>query len=618
MAVLELLAPARNSATAIAAINHGADAVYIGAPAFGARAAAANSLEDISEVVSYAHRFGVKVYVTLNTIIYEDELEAVRNLAGQLWRIGVDALIVQDMGILELDIPPIDLHASTQTDARPIEKIRRLARSGFSQVVLPREFSLLEISEASKAIPDTRIEVFVHGALCVSYSGDCQAGAVLTGRSANRGECPQICRLEFTLTNKDGHPVTPPDGGSPTRHWLSLADLNRLDYLADLIEAGASSFKIEGRLKSADYVKNVTAAYSKALDKIIEMSDGKHRRQSFGSVETSFTPDVSQAFNRGFTPYFLKSANHDTGITSWNTPKWIGRPVGEVVGVKGNSLKIRIREQINNGDGLGFFNSDGRFTGFRVNRAEGNLIFPAPGADVPTVHGTKLYRNADVGWDAKMARADSAVRTISVDMTLRRLPDGRIALDASDERGCSISVTSAERFNDVARSPQGEQRHSLIERLGDTIYRLKSLNDLCGDIFIPAKALAALRRQAVDALDSNRRMRFRRTLRRPSTLDPDSMKGLVSDYHDNISNPLAEHFYRSHGAETGARAVEIEKPKGAIRIMTTRYCLRRELGCCLKTPQGDKLPRELFLDAPIGRLRLSFDCPSCTMQVHTT
>ena len=614
MRTLELLAPARDAATAIAAIRHGADAVYIGAPAFGARAAASNSLDDIARVVEEARPFGVRVYVTLNTIIYENELDDAGRLVEELWRIGVDALIVQDMALLEMDLPPIDLHASTQTDARSADKIKWLSRAGFSQIVVPREFSLREIKETAEAAGDARIEVFVHGALCVSFSGDCHAGALLAGRSANRGECPQVCRLKFTLVDGHGKPVMPPDGGSPSRHWLSLADLNRLDYLRELVEAGASSFKIEGRLKSVDYVKNVTSAYSEALDEIVEESAGRFRRASYGSVSRTFAPDVARSFNRGFTPYFL-APQQNINISSWLTPKWVGRPIGKLIQNKGNFLKIRNTEPINNGDGIGYFTPDGTFAGFRVNRAENGRIYPAPGSNLPEEAGTVLYRNSDASWQGVMGRDDTARRTIAVDFTLRSLDDGRIAIDAVDERGCSVTVASREPFGDIARTDQKEPRKAIFERLGDTIYKLRSLDDRAGNAFIPSKALTALRREATAALDSAWKIRRSRPQRRPSQLSADEFQGHALTYHDNVANSLAEKFYAGHGAEVAEKAVEVDPPKGPTRIMTTRYCLRRELGCCLKTESGSRLPGELYLDAPLGRLKLDFDCKNCNMKI---
>ena len=613
---LELLAPARDADTAIAAIDHGADAVYIGADAFGARAAAGNSVDDIARVVRYAHQFGVKVYVTLNTILYDDELASAQRLIIELYRAGVDALIVQDMALLGMDIPPIDLHASTQTDARTPKKIAALAQCGFSQIVLPREFSLEQIRESADAAAPAAIEVFVHGALCVCYSGDCHAGAVLTNRSANRGECPQVCRLLFRLTDSKGLDVMPPDGGPSERHWLSTADMNRIDYLGDLADAGATSFKIEGRLKPIAYVKNVTAAYSRALDRLIEHSDGKYRRASFGKVDLNFNPDPTQSFNRGFTPYFLTSA-HSTEISSWQSPKWIGSPVALTLGRRGGGIRVKADSELHNGDGLGFFDSAGKFTGFRVNRVAGDIIYPAPGSTVPSATGVTLYRNNDAHREAAMTRRDTARRTIGVNFTLRTDSTDRIVLDVADERGCSVSVCTAESFNDIARSDQLTQRRGIMERLGDTIYRLESLDDRLGNIFVPSKTLTALRRDALVALDSSWRMRYSSRKRTRTDIPPNLLTGIKTTYHDNIANAQAERFYTEHGATVDGRAVEVEKPHGKVRVMTTRYCLRRSLGACLRGNRADTLPHDLRLAAPIGNLELHFDCPNCRMQIYT-
>lgn len=616
---LELLAPARDMATAIAAIDHGADAVYIGAPAFGARAAAGNSIDDLAQVVDHAHKFGVRVYVTLNTIIYDSELEQVSVLIKQLYDIGVDALIVQDLGILAMDIPPIELHASTQTDARTTDKIGMLAQAGFSQIVVPREFSLDQIKEAVNTAGqyDASIEVFVHGALCVSYSGDCHAGAVLAGRSANRGECPQICRLQYKLTDRAGRRVKLPDNGSDTRYWLSLADMNRLGRLAELVDAGATSFKIEGRLKSVSYVKNVTAAYSRALDEIVANSGGRLMRASYGRTTLNFMPDASRSFNRGFTDYFLNSqVKNYTNISSWKTPKWIGRPVAKTVLIKGKALIVKADEPINNGDGIGYFDEAGDYIGFRVNRVDGNALYPAPGSKLPARAGITLYRNADVEHEARMERKDSAIRRIALSMTLRMSADHRIVLDVSDERGNSLSVATENRYTDTARTPQEGQRRSILERLGDTIYSLESLDDRLGDVFVPSKDLTSLRRNAVRILDDAWHIRYDRHYRKKSQLEADALSFLTTSYHDNVANHLSEEFYCGHGAEIKEKAVELSPVKGSLRVMTTRYCLRRSLGACLKTPYSDKLPPDLYLEAPIGRLRLEFDCKNCNMQVY--
>lgn len=619
---LELLAPARDADTAIAAINHGADAVYMGAEAFGARAAAGNSVEDVARVAEYAHRFGARVYVTVNTIIFEDELEKVEQLIWQLWRAGADALIVQDMALLEMRLPPIELHASTQTDARTPEKVATMVKAGFSQVVVPREFSLDEISRSAAAAAEAggRIEAFVHGALCVSYSGDCHAGALLAGRSANRGECPQVCRLKFTLTGDDGKPVDVPDGGNASRYWLSLADMNRIDNLGDMADAGVSSFKIEGRLKSESYVKNVVGAYSKALDMVVEASGGRYCRSSYGRVKYTFSPNPVATFNRGFTRYFLTDKTADqTAVSSWRSPKWTGRSIGTVTAVGKGFLRLKLNSGIllKNGDGLGFFNSRDEFDGVRANRIEGTTVWLPAGAKPDVKPGCEVFRNTDTEFENKVGRADSARRAIDVDICLRHLPDGRIAAEASDIRGARACVTTDKTYTDRARTPQQQARGDIMGRTGTTIYDVASLDDRLGDLFVPSKDLTALRRNLFSALDADFAIRRRIPLRKNSELQPDAFAGLRLDYHANVANSLSKEFYTSHGAEVAENAVEVEASGGEKRVMTTRYCLRRSLGCCLKTPRGSLLPRRLWLDAPIGRLRVEFDCENCNMKLYT-
>lgn len=618
---LQLLAPARDAKTALAAISHGADAVYIGAPAFGARSAASNTVSEIRRVVEAAEPFGVKVFVTLNTVLLDSELPDARRLVGELWDAGVDALIIQDPALLSTDLPPIDLHASTQWNSDTVGKIEMLSRAGFSQIVVPREFSLAKIRQAKDAVGDrAELEVFVHGALCVSYSGGCHAGQVLSGRSANRGRCPQVCRYEFTLTDAAGHPVAQlPDGGPATRHWLSLADMNRLDSLQALADAGASSFKIEGRLKPVSYVKNVTAAYSRELDRIVAASGGRFRRASFGRTDIIFAPDPARSFNRGFTHYFLRPADR-SGITSWATPKWVGPKVAILTGARGLVLTVKAETELHNGDGLAWFDGNGSFQGFRVNRAEGGRIFAAPGSTIPTRPGTPLYRNNDSAFEALMARGDTARRTIPVEFTLRHLPDGRLAVDAADCRGCRVTVSSAEAFTSQARTPQEEGRKGIMQRLGDTVYSAADVDDLLGSLFVPASALTSLRREAVAALD--RAWRITRTPRRrrdmSASIAPDEFAGQALDFHANAANAEAQRFYTAHGAVRVDPALEAlpENPHGEVHVMTTDYCLRRELGACLKTQTAQKLPGQLFLDSPAGRLRLDFDCAACRMKIH--
>ncbi|MDE5555242.1 MAG: U32 family peptidase, partial [Muribaculaceae bacterium] len=497
---LELLAPARDAAIGIEAIAHGADAVYIGADAFGARAAAKNDVSDIVSLVDFAHRFDSRVYVTLNTLIYDNEFREAEALIRKLYSVGVDALIVQDLSVLRMDIPPIALHASTQCDTRTPAKARFLEDCGFSQIVLARELSLDQIREIAAAVT-VPIEAFVHGALCVSYSGDCQASLFATGRSANRGECAQMCRLPYSLTDASGRKVAP-DG-----HYLSLRDMNRLDRLGDLADAGVSSFKIEGRLKESGYVRNTVAAYSRALDDVVAASDGRYERLSVGKVNLKFEPDVTRSFNRRFTSYFLdgRPSGARVSMASIDSPKWIGRRIGAVKAVNGKAILVKSTEPLNNGDGLGFFDASGRYNGFRVNRVDGNTIFPA--SEVSVRPGDILYRNRDKKRDDMMA-STTAVRTIDIAATLRQVDDRHISLALSDYHGHKAECMT-ECDVDASRTPQLQARERVMTKTGDTIYRIALLTDLIPDgCFVPASVLADLRRKTISALDDVRRSTY--------------------------------------------------------------------------------------------------------------
>lgn len=605
---LELLAPARNAEVARTAIMAGADAVYIGGPGFGARAAAGNSLTDIAAVVELAHRFGVRVYVTMNTILYDSELEAARRQVWDLYNIGVDALIVQDMAFLEMDLPPIALHASTQCDIRTPAKARLLAQAGFSQLVLPREFTLEQIRQVvdTAGVP---VEVFVHGALCVSYSGDCQAGCVAMGRSANRGECPQMCRLRYTLVDKDGREVAPP------RHYLSLADMNQLPNLEALVEAGASSFKIEGRLKDARYVANVVAAYRAKLDQIIAAQPDKYCRSSFGTSAQTFVPDVDRTFNRGYTSYFLRRPTATTRMASIDTPKWRGLPVGRVTTLMRDGFRARLTKPLANGDGLGFFDADGNYVGFRLNRVDGDRLFPASPLK-GLKPGMEIFRNSDKAFFDLLDTKDAGCnRTISVNFTPRGVDAGRVVLEATDERGNAVAhvFDSAES---AAKRPQTEFRAQTLGKLGETIYRLADYQDLMPDRFVAASALAEAKRAVVELLDRAQAANYHYDRRRPDRLPADAFADIPPlTFHDNVANALAAKFYLDHGAKIKERALEVDAPSGEVQVMDTRYCIRRELGACLREKDGSKLPRELFLKNESGTYRLDFDCANCGMKV---
>lgn len=607
---IELLAPAKDAATAFAAIDHGADAVYIGAPSHGARSAASVETDDIRRVTEYAHRFGARVYVTVNTIVLEDETDAVERMIRDLYRAGADALIVQDMGLLRMKLPPIALHASTQCDIRTPDKARFLADAGFSQLVVARELSVKEMSEIHRVVPDTPLEAFVHGALCVSYSGDCQAGYVLQGRSANRGECPQICRLPFDLVDGRGQTVI------KGKHLLSLRDLNRSASLLEMLEAGISSFKIEGRLKDASYVKNVTAAYSRMLDDLIAQNPGRWQRRSYGRSELKFTPSLDNSFNRGFTSYFThgRPADNALRMASIDTPKWCGKPVGKVLSVKGNRLKTQLTDKLANGDGLGYFDPQRRFCGFRANRVDGNTIVLTAPLHIAT--GTTLYRNRDKRLTDIMD-GETATRRIGLTMTLRSLPDKRLALELNDDRGCSVTAVSDATFEEHARTPQSARRAATLGKTGDTIYNVTAIDDLCDDLFIPVTMLAELRRTAISQLDNAWKATYKYDYRRAEKIGAKPETATLT-YHDNVANSLARKFYTDHSVNSMESALEsrpaLDRDK-ELKVMTTRYCLRRELGACLRSPGGRRLAGPLKLIGGNRELRVEFDCANCRMQI---
>lgn len=607
---IELLAPARNADIAIEAIRHGADAVYIGSPSHGARAAAANSVADIARAADFAHRFECRIYVTLNTLIYDNEIRQVERLVGELYRCGVDALIVQDMALLRMDIPPIALHASTQCDIRSPRKARFLADAGFSQLVLPRELTLAETAEIHKAVPATPLEAFVHGALCVSYSGDCQAGFATMGRSANRGECPQICRHRFNLMDAAGNILI------HDRHLLSLRDLNRSRLLAEMIQSGISSFKIEGRLKDMAYVKNVVGAYRRLLDEIIDASGDALQRSSIGRTELSFVPDLSKSFNRGYTEYFSTSSRPTGQMASTLSPKWIGEEVGKVVRSGRRSIQARLSTSIANGDGLVFFDANGEFKGFRVNSADssGTLTTLAP-CNPPA--GATLYRNSD-RLRAAMLEGPTARRLIELTMRLKAVGSAGFALMLSTPCGHRTS-TFIECEHQAARSPQASTHRETLTKTGDTDFTVSEFTDEAQAFFIPRSRLAELRRKALAAMTRCIALKRRVDYRISENHDIPLHCAPAIDRHENVANHLAEKFYTDHGATTIQPAVEVQIPpeETPLRVMTTRYCLRREMGRCLLTPQGRKWPQPLFLQSGPMRFAIDFDCRKCSMHIDS-
>lgn len=599
---IELLSPAKDLNCGIEAINHGADAVYIGAPKFGARSAAGNSLDDIRELCEYAHLYGARIYVTLNTILKEDELEEAERMIWDLWRVGTDALIIQDMGITRLNLPPIPLHASTQTDNRTPEKVRFLEAAGFTQVVLARELSLNEIRRISEATT-VPLEVFVHGALCVSYSGQCYLSAALSGRSANRGECAQYCRLPYTMVDATGTEIV------SNKHLLSLKDMNRSDQLEALLDAGVSSLKIEGRLKDAGYVKNITAYYRKKLDAVLSRRP-EYRRASAGRSTYTFEPVAEKSFNRGFTPFLLEGRTAD--ITAFNTPKSLGEPVGMVKEIKGNSFTVAGLKQLNNGDGLVFFNRKGELEGFRVNRVEANRVFPL---DMPQLAPkTPLYRNFDQAFDKLLAKP-SAERKLSVEIEFLDNPFG-FTLCMEDETGARIMLT--EPFaKELARREQQDNIRTQLSKLGNTPFEAsKVVVGLSENWFVPSSLLADMRRRGVEKLLEARRARYpRETVKRVQSSVSIPFPERQLTYLGNVANGKARSFYQDHGVEQIDPAFELS-PRKDVPLMFTKHCLRYSMGWC-PTYQKDKSPYKepYYLLYKDTRLRLQFDCKHCQMLV---
>ena len=592
MTALELLAPAKNLACGIAAIDHGADAVYIGAPKFGARAAVGNSIDDIRELCDYAHKFDAKIYVTLNTIVYDDELSEAQRLIDQLAEVGVDAILVQDMGLLQfMDGIPFEIHASTQTDNRTAEKVRWLQQIGFNRAVLARELSAEEIAEIHREVPDMELEVFVHGALCVSYSGICYASQHCFQRSANRGECAQFCRMRFSLEDADGAEI------ERERYLLSLKDMNQSDNLEKLIEAGAVSFKIEGRLKDVAYVKNVTAAYSEKLNAFIRKHPAEYCRASKGRCEYTFTPNLNRTFNRGYTTYFVNGRQPD--IASFDTPKAVGEFVGRIKEIRNDSFNVAGTASFANGDGLCFLNSDRQFEGFRANRVVGNRIYPfkMPAGLRP---GMALYRNNDQEFERILSKP-SSTRKIAISIALRAVDDG-FELSAGDVK------LHFEAEHQLAQKSPRENLVRQLSKLGDTIYECTEV-DVPEDFnfFIPNSQLSDMRRQLVEKLACK--------ASHASCASTTSHARITSNsypYLNNISNHQAAAFY---GVDE-LSAFELKGGDGP--IMQCRHCLRYSLGYCVK--RGGKRPtwREpLSLILGDGRrFRLEFDCKNCQMNVY--
>jgi putative protease len=600
---LELLAPAKNLVFGMAAIDHGADAVYIGGPAFGARASAGNTVAEIAVLSAYAHRYSAKVLVALNTILKDEELESARRLVWQVYEAGADALIVQDMGLLELDLPPIQLHASTQTDNRTLAKVRFLEQVGFSQIVLARELALNEIRTIAAGTTAT-LEFFVHGALCVAFSGQCYISHAHTGRSANRGDCSQTCRLPYTLADQDGRIV------AHERHLLSMKDNDQGANLRALADAGIRSFKIEGRLKDLLYVKNITAHYRQLLDGII--ADGSdYRRASSGHSTFSFEPRPEKTFNRGATDYFVNGRKADIG--AFESPGFSGEPVGAVTAVAGDHFEVECAATLHNGDGFSYFDSHHELAGLRVNRAEGRRLYPAVMPDDLKV-GTSLYRNHDQEFE-RLLEKKSAERRIRVDMQFEETTDG-FALRLVDEDGiyATATVAAAKELAVNAEQALNNIRHQL-GKLGKTIFAAGEITlDLSAAWFIPASTLNGLRRSAVELHESARLAARQRPPRQAAVEPPVPYPEGDLSYLANVYNGKARAFYARHGVRLIDDAYEADHEAGEVSLMITKHCLRYSFNLCPKEVKGLR-PDPMTLVNGKDRLTLRFDCKACEMHV---
>ncbi|NMM79665.1 protease [Acidovorax sp. SRB_14] len=628
---LELLSPARDADIGIEAVNHGADAVYIGGPAFGARATAGNDLRDLERLIQHAHRFGSRIFITLNTILRDDELEGARQMAWQVYNAGADALIIQDMGLLELDLPPIQLHASTQTDIRTPEKARFLQDAGLSQIVLARELTLQQIAAVRAATDPERcsIEFFVHGALCVAYSGQCYITHAHTGRSANRGDCNQACRLPYQVTDDQGRFI------AHDKHVLSMKDNNQSDNLRALIDAGVRSFKIEGRYKDLGYVKNITAHYRTLLDAIIEERECSGQplaRASSGSTRFFFTPDPDQNFNREFTDYFVNGRKDDIG--AFDTPKTPGRAIGWVTKVGEDFVELETSSPetvLHNGDGLCYYDLQKELVGLAINRAE-----PASGRSVGQWRvypkdpiaglkdlrkGVEINRNRDMDW-VRMLDKKSSERRIGLWAQLTETPTG-FTLTLTDEDGVVGSASADlphQRATDAAQAESALREQ--LGRFGSTIFSVHDIAlTLSQPWFVPASILNPLRRDAVAALEAARAAGLPRLPRAQPVQPPAPFPEDTLSYLANVYNTKAHDFYRKHGVQVIAAAYESKEEEGEVSLMITKHCVRYSLSLCPKQAKGVIGVKGTIKAEPLHlvngkeKLTLRFDCKPCEMHV---
>jgi len=597
---LELLSPAKDIECGIAAINCGADAIYIGAPKFGARAAAGNSLMDISKLIQYAHKYWAKVYVTVNTIIYNEELEEVRNLITQLYNIGTDAIIFQDMAILEMDIPPIQLFASTQTHNYELDRIKLLDEAGIKRIILARELSLEQINKISLSV-NAELEFFIHGALCVCLSGQCYLSQSMCGRSANRGECSQPCRIQYSLVDKDGKVIV------ADKHLLSIRDLNLSAYLNDLITAGIKSFKIEGRLKDIVYVKNITAYYRQKLDSIID-NNSSLERSSAGKSIIQFEPDPDRTFNRGYTSYFIKGKDKD--LSAINSPKSIGKLLGNVSHIDKKSFTINTPENIINGDGLCFFNKAGTLLGMNVNKIEKKTIFTKNLENIRI--GLQIYRNYDHAFNNKIKKECS--RQISAAMTINETKSG-LMITAIDENNITATLEATfENSTEDHIDNISELIKKQFSKSGGTIFSIKEVNvNFNIPYFLSVSAINDLRRKLLTMLEQERLNKFLK-IKSENIKTKNILSNKQLSYKSNIVNKLSEKFYKDLGAEEIEPGIELQNNLTGKSLMTCKYCIKDELGFCHRN-SDDSIEEPLYLVHQNKKYKLIFNCKECFMEI---
>ncbi len=604
---IEILSPAKNLIQGMAAINAGADAVYIGAPQFGARTNASNSIEDIAEMVRYAHLFKAQVFVVINTILYDDELNLCKKLIHELYAIGVDALIVQDMAIMEMDLPPILIHASTQANNRDPKHVKFLKDAGMKRAVLARELNLDQVREISEAT-DIELEFFVSGALCVSFSGNCYMSIAGGERSANRGSCAQNCRLPYNLTDGTGKTLI------ANSHLLSIKDLDLSDQLPNLIEVGVTSFKIEGRLKDIVYVKNNTSFLRKKLDVFLENNVDKYQKASSGRTFYNFEPEMDRSFNRGYTDYFVNKRKEKIG--NWDSPKSQGQLIGNVLEVKANGYVIENYEKLNNGDGLYFINANGEADGANINIIINNVV--VPNIFKPLAVGTVIYRNSDAEFNKMVEKENSAVRKIGVKLYFTETANG-FQLKVVDEDGHKNIVNmQAEKVLANSTESMIPNIKKNLAKTGNTPFVVDEIEvEFSGNWFLPISKINEIRREVLEQLIDIRVAEYHReTFQITKTEHPYPVQKL--DFMYNVSNKMARAFYKRHGVTEIEKAFELQWDPGKARVMTTKYCVKYELGKCARFQRetmGEKLVEPLTLTHGENEYKLKFNCKPCEMEI---